>query len=130
MSTTSHLRKRIEEYEQELQKLYLEVRDEHSSPLKSVRGRIRICENEIESKKEEIDLLSEAGLGDVDTGRFRGIFMKNYKYVLHTRNGSGNDDLCEIENRTLRSLPNYIKDKTERYDTTYRNFYFYFPEEE
>lgn len=48
--------------------------------------------------------------------------------VLHTRTGGGNREAYEEENDRLTTLPGYLYDRDDDFDSTYADFYFDVPE--
>ena len=76
--------------------------------------------------------------------RFRDCYLSGDNIVIHTRTGGGNrdyydslesrlDEYPESEydgpfNADLRTLPNYLRDRDDDFDSTYADFYFSIPE--
>jgi len=68
-------------------------------------------------------LLMTLGITEANVPRFRDCFLdKHGKIVIYTRTGGGNRDDYKSENDFLTTLPGYIRDEDNDFDSTYASF--------
>lgn len=95
-------------------------------------------------------LMAMLGAQPAGIPRFRDCWFDGEHIVIHTRTGGGNRDYYESEesclenypdrfedgeeapsgpwNEDVRSLPGFVRDEDDDYDSTYANFFFTVPE--
>jgi len=105
---------------------------------------------ELTSSSPAAEVLAALGLSEDDVPRFRGATFdpNTARILIETRTGGGNRDMYESEGRArasypeyfegdnpptgpwnndLRSVPGYLYDLDNDYDSTYAEFYFAYP---
>jgi len=78
-------------------------------------------------------LLAILGTSKSAIPRYRDCYLSDGKIIIHTRTGGGNRDCYDAPNEDneegpwnsdLRSLPGYLRDEDDDFDSTYADFYF------
>jgi hypothetical protein len=73
-------------------------------------------------------LLAMLGTSMDRVPRFRDCFIVDDTICIHTRTGGGNRDDYQEGNDYLTTLPGYLRDADDDFDSTYADFYFAVPE--
>lgn len=73
-------------------------------------------------------LLAILGLARSDIPRYRDCYWTGEHIAIHTRTGGGNREAYESGNEFLQSLPGFVRDADDEFDSTYATFYFKVPE--
>lgn len=73
-------------------------------------------------------LLAMLGITRDSVPRYRDCWWTGELIAVHTRTGGGNRNDYEDGNSFLQSLPTYVSDADDDFDSTYATFYFTVPE--
>jgi hypothetical protein len=74
-------------------------------------------------------VLAMIGVAVADVPRFRDAYYDGTHLCIHTRTGGGNRDDYAAGNDYLASIPGYVRDDDDDFDSTYATFYYLVPEQ-